>query len=375
MKENIIQFNEQVRFIELVSNKWDAFNFKNKTVLFIEPYGAVLSLLKRGLEKGYNIIILTANTDLRTVPKEIVSNVSLTVQIDTANDGDVLNLALQLREQIAIHAVIPGFEYFVPLAAKVSALLGVPGIDTDTVWYLRRKDLMRTALQAAHLLVPKHVLIRSISDINKAAQRITFPAVCKPIDAAGSVNVKKVNNESELIDAAMRILKGNDVLWGYQLSNALLVEEYIDGKEYSLEGVVQNGKVIHFSLTEKFVSDQTEFIEVGHIVNAPMDNELKNDIQQYVDDVIKTLQADNCPFHAEIRLNKDNQPVLMEIAARLAGDKIGDLINLSLNINYFDYVYATYLGESLPFEKMEDALQGYGFFIGRVLIRCGYCGG
>ena len=319
-------------------------------------------MLKRGFEKKYNIIVLTANSDFRVVPDELLNQAALSINIDTANNNSVLELADILHQHMSIDAVIPGFEYFVPIASKVSTLLKVPGIDCKHVLNLRRKDLMRTALNKAGLNNPRYYLLTTLEDVNEAIDYIGFPAICKPIDAAGSVHVKKVENKKELLEAAHRILNGNDVLWGHKLSNLLLLEEYIDGKEYSLEGIVQDGGVIHFSTTEKFVSDQSEFIEIGHIVNAPIEQQLHTKIQSYIEQVINVLGADNCPFHAEVRLRRDGEPVLMEIAARLAGDKIGDLLCLSRDINYFDYVYAAYLGIELPLEEMKNNYAGIRFF-------------
>lgn len=362
MSTHLINYTAQQECIELIVQRYKKFDSKRKIILFIEPYGAVLSLLKRGLEKKYNIIVLTANCDFRVVPDELLNQTAMSINIDTANNNSVLELAATLQQLMCIDAVIPGFEYFVPIASRVSTLLEVPGIDCKNVLNLRRKDLMRTALNKAGLNSPRYYLITSLDDINEAVDYIRFPAICKPIDAAGSVHVKKVRNKKELLAAANLILNGNDTLWGYKLSNSLLLEEYIDGKEYSLEGIVQDGVVSHFGTTEKFVSDQSEFIEIGHIVNVPIAEPLHTKIQSYIEQVIKTLGADNCPFHAEVRLRRDGEPVLMEIAARLAGDKIGDLLCLSRDINYFDYVYAAYLGIRLPLAEMKNNYAGIRFF-------------
>lgn len=334
----------------------------NKTILFIEPYGAILSLLNRGVTNGFNIILFTAHRDLRMVPKHILESVQSVIQIDTADETKVLTTVKELSEVTVINAVIPGFEYFVPIAAKINHYLGLPGIHPAAVMKLRRKDLMRLALQNAGILQPNFFIVDSSKALEKAIQKIGFPAICKPLDAAGSVNVRKVQNKSEAIFAARRILEGNDILWGHPLANALLFEEYIAGKEFSVEGIVQNDRVIFFSITEKFVADQLEFIEIGHIVNILMDNKVKKSIEDYVTQVIKALCVNHCPFHAEIRLNNNGLPVLMEIAARLAGDKIGDLINLARGINYFDYIYDTCLGILISSQKMHEHHAGIRFF-------------
>lgn len=362
VKNKLYEFIEQKDFIELLKKLNLDFHHRQKNILFIEPYGASLSLLKRGLEKGWNIILFTADTDLRIVPKQIIDAVKLAVKIDTSNEIRMLDLIDILKDAVTFHAVIPGFEYFVPAAARVSQYLNLPGLSLNQVMHLRRKDLMRIQLQRVKFNIPPFCLMHSIKEIDEAIATLGFPLVCKPVDAAGSVNVKRVNNKSEAMQAVSRILEGEDVLWGHKLSKTVLMEQYIEGKEYSLEGVVINGIVSHFSVTEKKVFDQSEFIEIGHIVNPPLPAQMKQALEHYVEEVIAVLGANHCPFHAEIRIDRQGKPVLMEIAARLAGDKIGDLITLSREINYFDYVYAAYTGEALSLTSTLTSPVGIRFF-------------
>jgi len=362
IKNKLYAFIDQNKFIEFLSKLNSDFHTSEKNILFIEPYGASISLIKRGIEKGWNIIILTADADLRVVPQQVIDSVKLAIKIDTANEMIIMDLVKSLYSMMIFHAVIPGFEYFVPIAAKVSRYLNLPGIALNQVMQLRRKDLMRLQLKRVRFNIPRFCIIHSIKELDNASTTIGFPLVCKPIDAAGSVNVKKVNNKSEAVIAARRILEGNDVLWGHKLSNSVLIEEYVEGKEYSLEGVVINGVVTHFSVTEKKVFDQSEFIEIGHIVNPPISTQVKQVLEHYIENVIVVLGANYCPFHAEIRIDHQGKPVLMEMAARLAGDKIGDLITLSRGINYFDYVYAAYTGEALPFYSAPASPVGIRFF-------------
>lgn len=360
--KHLITYQDNIAFINQISDKIINMNHHNKTILFIEPYGAALSLIKRGLELGYNIIICTANADLRIVPAYILSTVHLAVQLETTNETAIFTFVMRLRELISINAVIPGFEYFVTIAAKMNYYLDLPAMDISHFMQVRQKDLMRACLQQNDIAIPKFQPINSIDDLNNAMVAIGFPAVIKPVDAAGSVYVKKVSNHKEALEAATRILTNNTMLWGHHLTKSALYEEFIDGKEYSIEGVVINKKISYFSHTEKFVSDQLEFVEIGHIVNVPVDCDLKEKSQKYIEKIIYALGINNCPFHAEFRMNVNNEPVLMEIAARLAGDKIADLINLSSSVNYFDYVYASYFGEDLPVANESKYCAGIRFF-------------
>lgn len=359
----LIKFTHQPSFLEIVKYHYSHFNLTKKTVLIIEPYGSTMPFIQRGIENQFNVIILTANKDLRKVPLAWIEAVALAIEVDTANEMHLLTLAGYLKSCMVLHAIIPGFEYFVPVAIKMSRYFNLPSVDAVNALDLRQKDLMRLRLQTEKIRVPKFCVIHSIDELKAALDTIGYPAICKPIDSAGSVNVKRVASYQEAHAAALRILEGEDILWGHKLANKVLIEEYIAGKEYSLEGVVQSNHVMHFSITEKWVSDQIDFIEVGHIVNPPIESQLKRCMENYIESVIKALKINYCPYHAEIRLDKDNQPVLMEIASRLAGDRIGELIYYATGINYYDYCYAAYLNEDLPPPNLNQSIHaGIRFF-------------
>jgi biotin carboxylase len=362
MENKLIIFSSEPGFKKQLEKRLSQLNTSKKTLLMIEPYGAVNALLKHALSCGHQVLVLTANSDLRVVPEELQQRVQLVIQVNTADEGLLRSLVGILKESCDIHAVIPGFEYFVPLASQLSHDLKVPGVSPAQVMNLRSKDLMRLRLQEVGLPVPKFYLVNSLTELSAAIEQLTFPAICKPVDAAGSVHVRKVTSSEEAERAARRILDGKDCLWGHELAQRLLLEEYVEGQEYSVEGVIQQGAIHYFSITQKFVADQIEFVEIGHIANVPLEPLMKERIETYLSQVIVALGADNCPFHAELRVNREGKPLLMEIAARLAGDRIGELINLAREVNYYDAVLATYLGEAVKIEAMSNAYAGIRFF-------------
>lgn len=358
----LMPFCRKENFIYDLKRKLSQVDKNKKTVLFIEPYGAALSLVKRAFQCGYSVFILTANSDLRKISQPFLDLAQLAIKIDTANEQQLRDLGQILKKYWQIDAVIPGFEYFVTSAARLNQDLALSSITPEQMINFRSKALMRLRLQKAGLEVPRFFVIHSQQELAAALKQINFPAICKPVDAAGSVYVKRVCNAEEAQAAAKVILEGKTFLWGYPLSKALLLEEYLDGKEYSVEGIIQQGKIFYFSLTEKFVADQIEFIEVGHIANVPIDPLLRGRIESYLSQVIQVLQADHCPFHAEFRINRAGQPILMEIAARLPGDRIADLVSLARGVNYLDAVLATYLGEKFEPPLMQNKYAGIRFF-------------
>lgn len=338
-------------------------------LLFIEPYGACLSLLKHAVAHGMSVIIMTANDDLRKIAASILKEALLTIQVETADNAAMIAAANLLRSLFTIDAVIPGFEYFVPVAAAVAAQFSLPSIEENNVFGLRNKYEMRKKLQAKGVLVPEFELIQNLDALERALDGVDFPRILKPIDSAGSVCVSKVNSAEEALSVFAAFNNEPITLWGHTLSSSMLLEEYINGKEYSVEGVVANDRVIHFCITEKILSDEGDFVEIGHIVNPELEIKVQDKIRFYVNDVIKALGANHCPFHAELRLTETGEPVLMEIAARLPGDKIAELINLVSSQSYFDAVLAVYLGMPISEDILLHGAAGIRFFY-RPTIAC-----
>lgn len=331
-------------------------------IIFIEPYGACISMLKHAIKNGMSVIIMTANHGLRKIDPDILKLAWLVIEVDTASVSAVMAVAPVLQRLFVVHAVIPGFEYFVPIAAQVADALRLPSIPLQRVMGLRNKHHMRQCLQQAGVAIPKFNYVDSIRALDAAIDEIGFPAIMKPVDSAGSVCVSKVSDRLEAQAVLNAFLNHSIELWGHNLSKGMLMEEYIDGTEFSVEGVIANGKVVPFSITEKYLSPAGDFVEIGHIVNPEMDAEMKEKLHYYVELVIRALGADNCPYHAEVRITEVGEPILMEIAARLAGDKIADLINLVASRSYFDEVLSVYLGVPIGDHIELQGAAGIRFF-------------
>lgn len=353
-ENNYIIFNA-TDVAQKIVNIASSYDKEAPLLLFIEPYGACLSLLKHAVARGMSVVIFTANQDLRRISESVLNDALLTIEVETADIAAVLAAANLLSQVLPIAAVIPGFEYFVSAAAAVAKELSLPSIADENVLGLRNKHEMRKRLKEHGVAVPAFTCVEKVDDLELAFTQIEFPAILKPTDSAGSVCVSKVHREEEARSVFTEFSKEAITLWGHTLSSSMLLEEYISGKEYSVEGVVANGRVIHFCITEKILSDEGDFVEVGHIVNPALDENVSEVIRKYVNEVIAALGANHCPFHAELRLTDIGEPILMEIAARLPGDKIAELVNHVASQSYFDAVLAVYLG--LPVSD-EITLQG-----------------
>jgi biotin carboxylase len=130
---------------------------------------------------------------------------------------------------------------------------------------------------------------------------------------------------------------------GRSLDGRALLEEYLEGPEVSVEGIVEDGEVTVVSVTSKLMGPEPWFAEIGHIVPHDADPAERRAIEAYAEAVCRALGVTLGPFHAEIRLGS-GEPVLIEIGARLPGGHIADLVELVTGVSLARAMLAAYTG-------------------------------
>ncbi|GCD08999.1 ATP-grasp domain-containing protein [Clostridium tagluense] len=150
--------------------------------------------------------------------------------------------------------------------AYVSENMNIPGITRMTAIYSQNKFLLREKMKQNGIPVPFYCTVKNKEELNKLnIQEIEFPVVMKPIDATGSRGVIKVNDKFRLERALTESLESSK-------NGVVMIEEYLSGKEYSVETLTQNGKTYVVSITEKTILGDPYFVETRHIVPAKLND-------------------------------------------------------------------------------------------------------
>lgn len=200
------------------------------------------------------------------------------------------------------------------------------------------KYKMRTAFQGSGLSVPNFCLINKKENNFDRIKKLSYPIIVKPIDRAGSRGVSKVNDVNELKAAITNAMKES-------LTGNVIIEEYIEGEEYSCECISINGKHTRLAFTKKFTTGSPHFIETGHI--QPVNFENNKEIEKTIFKALDSLEIRNGASHTEFKITADNEIRIIEIGARMAGDCIGShLVELSTGIDYVQLVIDVALGIS-----------------------------
>lgn len=169
---------------------------------------------------------------------------------------------------------------------------------------------------------------------------LCFPVICKPRDNSGSRGVKLCRDLQELQECIDEALQ-------YSKLDTVLVEEFIEGREFSIEGLHYDGKSEVIQFTEKKTTEFPYNVELGHKQPANLTDEQRNAIREIVSKIGVALKFENCPSHTELKVN-DRGIFVIETSPRLGGDYItSTLTPLSTGINLEDQLLHIALGEKV----------------------------
>lgn len=251
-------------------------------------------------------------------------------------------------------------EFYLSTVAELAAGLGLPGNSPDAVAMCRDKTRTREALAAAAVAQPRYAILRPGDDAAAAVAAISLPCVVKPADDTGSHNVGLCRTEAEVIDRLDAIHAVTTNVRGQATVQAALVEEYLDGPEYSVETFSTGGTPTLVGITAKRVSGPPEFVETGHLFPAP---DAPDDMWDTVQQALKAVGYEWGPAHTEVRVDSAGVARIIEINARLAGGMIPELIREATGIDLLDRQLAAATGRPADLTPTRQRYAGITFLL------------
>jgi cysteine synthase A len=219
-------------------------------------------------------------------------------------------------------------DWATPIAARLAAEWGLPGAGDAVAGRGHDKLAVRRALAAAGVDDTRYGEVRTGADLEAffAAAR-TPSAVLKPLDGGASLGVRHTSSAADAVAVLPEVLavSGRD---------SALVEEYLDGPEYSLEAVVRGAEVRAVVVTEKVSSGAPRFIELRHVVSAAQDELHRGEAVAFVQRLTDALQVADAVLHVEAKHTPRGWQ-LIEIALRPAGGLITDLVRHAHGIDLY----------------------------------------
>lgn len=315
----------------------------NKKLMILGASILQLPAIEKARELGLNTIVVDMNPNaigfnVEGVQKEVISTIDIPAILEAAKKYKIDGI-MTLATDMPMRAV-----------AAVSTEMNLVGIDADTALKATNKAEMRKALQLGGVPIPKYFKVTNKCEYLNAAKQFNVPFIVKPADSSGSRGIFEVVDitDEDLVN------KAYEYCHPYSRSGDVVVEEYMNGPEVSVETLSVDGVCHVIQITDKLTTGVPFFVEMGHNQPSLLTNEIKERIAFTAIEAIKAIGIKNGPAHTEIIVTKEG-PKIVELGARLGGDNITThLVPLSTGINMVECSIKIALGEKPNLEKQFD---------------------
>lgn len=210
--------------------------------------------------------------------------------------------------------------------ATASELLGLNSVSVETALKSTDKGEMIKAFKKHNVASPWYYICKNSNEFSKIIENVTFPCIIKPLDNAGSRGIFLAKNKEEL-----------KLGYNYSFSNSrgagVIVEEFMQGDEVSVETMTVNGITHILAITDKLTTGAPHFVEMGHSQQTKFPKETVEKIKDLAKKAVSSVGITSGPAHVEIIVTK-NGPKMVELGARMGGDCITThLVPLSTGID------------------------------------------
>jgi biotin carboxylase len=249
----------------------------------------------------------------------------------------------------------------VELAALLAERLGLPGNPAHAVRQVRDKLAFRRLLREREFLCPAFHHLPSGEDARKLVPGLKFPVVVKARRLSGSRGVIRADDSEELVRAVnwARVIQSRADRDAQELG--LIIEDFIPGREYVLEGTLTRGELTTLALFDKpDPLDGPYFEETIYVTPSRLPGAFQERIQQEVARACRFAELSDGPIHAEMRVNERGIWIL-EVAARSIGGLCGRVLTHSLGMSLEEMILRQVVAEPL-------AIAGEGGAAGVMMI-------
>ena len=221
--------------------------------------------------------------------------------------------------------------------AEVAKEMKLVGIDDQTAINATNKYEMRKALKKGGVPIPLFYKVSTIDELNAVLPNFKEKFITKPADNSGSRGIYLVDDKSKAFEA-FEYSKANS------RNGDVVVEEYMQGPEVSVETLTLNGVCHVIQITDKLTTGAPHFVEMGHSQPSQLSPDIQKRIKEVAIAANRAIGIKNGPSHTEIIVTKDG-PKIVELGARLGGDCITThLVPLSTGVNMVECCIKMALG-------------------------------
>lgn len=312
-----------------------------------------LPAIEKAKEMGLDVIAVDMNPkavgfQVDGVKKEVISTIDIPMVIKAAEKHQIDGI-MTLASDMPMRTV-----------AAVAEKMNLIGIDQETAIKATNKAEMRKALREYNVPIPLFFHVNTKEEFFSAVQKIKDAGcrcIVKPVDNSGSRGIDLLKDfERATLDRAYKYSKQSS-----RCGN-LMVEEYMEGPEVSVETLSINGECHVIQITDKITTGSPYFVEMGHSQPSQLPEKIIEQIIQVAKAANKAIGIKDGPSHTEIKVTKDG-PKIVELGARLGGDNITThLTPLSTGVDMVEACINIALGIDININKKCNKASAIKYF-------------
>ena len=281
-----------------------------------------IDVIEKAKSMGYYVLAVDGN------PKAPGFNVAdKAICADIVNEETMLKIARDEHVDGVIH---PCSEVSMAVMGRINDELGLSGISREQAICATNKHLMRKAFEKGNAPSPKSILAQDAEDAwSRLQNEFDTDAILKPSRNSGSRGIAKVSRNMDKGD----FIRAYDEALSESRDHSVLIEQFIEGPEFSIEMIVWQGEIHVLTVTDKKTTGAPHFVELGHNQPSCFSDTDVETLKAAAVAGVRALGVNNCACHAEAKL-MNGKAYLMEVGARLGGDFIStELTHLRTGID------------------------------------------
>ncbi|HTW78668.1 MAG TPA: ATP-grasp domain-containing protein [Terracidiphilus sp.] len=258
-------------------------------------------------------------------PREAIED--LTTMPAGLTRDQILNTISWMARGRNFDRIIALDEFDLEAAAQIREHMRVPGMGITTAAFYRDKLAMRTGAREFGFLVPEFCRVLNYDELRDFMARVSPPWLLKPRTEASSVGIRRIEEPEQL----WRTL---DELGDNQ--SRYLLEQFVPGEIFHVDSIVSERHVV-FSVVHKYGRPPMQLMHEGGVFTTRTVDRASNDwleLTRFNSRLAPALGMVRGVTHAEfIRAHSDQRYYFLEIAARVGGAFIADLVEAGTGIN------------------------------------------
>jgi biotin carboxylase len=232
----------------------------------------------------------------------------------------------------------------VPVVAAVAEALELPGIGLETAQRMTHKLEMRRAFAEAGVPQPPFAAVRSLDAVPLALGVVPLPAVLKPADSGGQRAVFRVESADDVMRELTEATEESP-------TGVAILEEFVDGIELNGIVVVRDGEPLLLTLSDRLRPPGIGF-GVGwiHVFPPSIPDEQLTRARAIAVEAVRALGLRDGIAFPQLIAAPDGRVVVVEVAARIAGGQMADLVRHAVGVDVVEIAVRQALGEEIPDE-------------------------